>query len=236
MPLLRKIKTAFGNIHITRDGDGSVTYAQNGCYHSQIDKDGVSRCAYIHIMHELALQSGARDVLIIGCGGGSLATMLRRKKCKVTMVDINGVAFDIARDYFKLPRDVKCVTGDGVAYLKRTPHRYDAIIIDVFDMNNKVPDCFTAKALFRLVKKSLTQDGIMVMNVITKNNRDKRADKIADNVKAAGLPVRLYDWPGEDMRNTLIMGGGKPSYTIPSGREPEEIEEDLEGLVCRRLG
>ncbi len=235
MPILKKIKTPFGTIRITKTADGSVSYYQNGCFHSQADKNGVSVCAYIHVIYELVLQSHAQNVLIIGCAGGTLATMLRRMKCKVTVVDINETAFTIARDYFKLPKDVHCVTQDGVVYLRNVQTPYDAIVIDVFDSNNTVPTCFTTPALFQSVRQALSPTGVMVMNVITKEDSDKRAEKIARNAQKADMPIRLYDWPGETDRNTLILGGGVATYSIPSGREPEDVEEDMEGLTCRAL-
>jgi spermidine synthase len=235
MPVLKKIKTPFGSIRITRYADGSLTYYQNGSFHSQADENGVSTCAYIHVIYELVLQSMARNVLIIGCGGGTLATMLRRMRCKITIVDINDAAFKIARDYFKLPKDVRCVTQDGVAFLKEAHKRYDAIVIDVFGANNTVPDCFTAKSLFQSVIKALAPSGIMVMNVMAKNDRDKQPEKIARNAQAAGMRIRLFDWPGETDRNTLILGNGPAKFDIPSGREPEDVEEDMEGLICRPL-
>ena len=235
MNLVKQIKTAFGNIRVTKASDGSVTYYQNGCFHSQADKNGVSVCAYIHVIYELILQSMAHNVLIIGCGGGTLATMLRRMKAKVTVVDINGAAFKIARSYFKLQKDVRCVTQDGIAYLSTTHKRYDAVVVDVFDSDNKVPSCFTTISLFQSVRQVLSPSGIMVMNVISKNNLDKRARKIARNAQAAGMAIRLFDWPGEINRNTLILGGGPSKFNIPSGREPEDIEDDMEGLVCRSL-
>jgi hypothetical protein len=73
------------------------------------------------------------------------------------------------------------------------------------------------------------------MNVITKEDSDRHAEKIARNAQKADMTIRLYDWPGETDRNTLILGGGIATYTIPSGREPEDVEEDMEGLVCRAL-
>jgi spermidine synthase len=235
MPLFKQIKTSFGTIRITRSADGSLSYYQNGCFHSQADKNGVSVCAYIHVIYELVLQSLAQNVLIIGCGGGSLATMLRRMRCKVTVVDNNDAAFMIARDYFKLPKDVSCVTQDGVVYLRTVQKRFDAVIVDVFGSNNAVPARFTHKMFFQSVKKVLSSSGIMVMNVITQDDDDKRVEKTARNAQAAGMSIRLFDWPGETDRNTLILGGGPTKFTIPSGREPEEVEEDMEGLICRSL-
>jgi spermidine synthase len=235
MPVVKNFKTPFGTIRITKSADGSLYYYQNGCFHSQADKNGISVCAYIHIIYELVLQSMAKNVLIIGCGGGTLATMLRNMKCKVTVVDINKAAFTIARDYFKLPKDVTCVTQDGVAYLRAVQKPYDAIVIDVFGANNTVPQCFTTKSLFISVKEALSPSGIMVMNVITKNDHDKRARKIALHARSADMPIRIFDWPGETDRNTLILGGGPAHFSIPSGREPESVEDDMEGLVCRSL-
>jgi spermidine synthase len=235
MPTLKLIKTPYGNIRITRSSDGDVSYYQNGCYHSQADRNGVSACAYIHVIYELVLQSCARDVLIIGCAGGTLATMLQRMKCRITVVDINDMAFTIARDYFKLPTNVRCITKDGIAYLRTTQNTYDAIVIDVFGSRNTVPASFTTPAFFKLVKQTLSASGIMVMNFITKDNRDKRAEKVARHAQLSDMSIRLFDWPGQSDRNTLILGGGPAKLTIPSGREPEDVEDDMQGLVCRTL-
>ena len=235
MPVLKQVKTPYGTIRVTRSVDGSLSYYQNGCFHSQADKNGVSICVYIHVIYELVLQSKARNILIVGCGGGTLATMLRRMRSKVTVVDINEASFAIARAYFKLPKDVTCVTQDGVAYIKSVREPYDAIVIDVFGSNNMVPECFTTQSLFETVSRALSPSGIMVMNVITKDDNDMTAREIAYNAQAAGMSIRLFDWPRESDRNTLILAGGPIEFTIPSGREPEEVEGDMDGLVCMSL-
>jgi spermidine synthase len=72
----------------------------------------------------------ASDVLMIGCGGGSLATMLDRAGVHVTIVDINPSAFRIAHKYFGLPREVDCHVADGRNFLRADRHRYDAIVLD----------------------------------------------------------------------------------------------------------
>lgn len=234
MPLLEQFDTRFGIIRVTRSADGVMAYYQNGCFHSQSNKDGTSVCAYVHVINEIIRQSYARNVLIIGCAGGTLATMLRRLHCKVTVVDINYRAFAIARKYFKLPEDVRCIRRDGIAYLRTTRKDYDAIVVDVFGSNNDVPRLFTTEGFFRDVQKVLSTSGIMIMNVITANDRDRRADIIARNAEAVGMDMTMFDWPGQKDRNSILVGNMQHRIHIPSGKEPAWIKPDLRGIIRRR--
>ncbi|MDR3448935.1 MAG: fused MFS/spermidine synthase [Alphaproteobacteria bacterium] len=235
MALVKKFESDFGVISVLRSShDGGMAYYQNGCFHSQSTRQGISVCAYVHALHEMIRQARARRVLIIGCGGGTLATMLRRLNCRVTVVDINPVSFIVARAYFRLPDDVRCICRDGIAYLRTTCKKYDAVVIDVFGSHNNVPPMFTTEAFFRAVARVLSPSGLMAMNVITANDRDKRAAIIAQRAEAAGMGIALFDWPGQKDRNSLITGNAPRRLRLPSGREPAWMREDMRGLT--RLG
>jgi spermidine synthase len=65
--------------------------------------------------------------MMIGCADGTLATMLYRAACNVTVVDINPHAFVFARKHFGLPDGVECVVEDGLLYVARMGHHFDAI-------------------------------------------------------------------------------------------------------------
>jgi spermidine synthase len=109
MILLEVIESEFGTINIVQKRDsGVVTYMQGGCCQSEADQNGVSLAAYIHALYGLLFQAKARKILLIGCGGGTLATMLSRACCKVTIVDVNPISFALARQYFDLPPTVEC--------------------------------------------------------------------------------------------------------------------------------
>ncbi len=235
MDILKQVETDFGTIQVMRSkSDGSLAYFQDGTFHSQSTWRGISICAYVHVMHEIVRQARARRVLIIGCAGGTLATMLRRLGCKVTVVDLNPMAFVIARRYFRMPEDVRCVRRDGIAYLRTTKRKYDAVLIDVFGSHNTVPRPFKTEAFFRRLHKVLSPSGVMVMNVITANDRDRQADSIAINAQAAGMDIQLFDWPRQKDRNTLIAGDMSKHTRIPSGKEPTWMKEDMHGLIRRR--
>ena len=233
MALLQQFETEFGTIRVTRERDGTLAYFQDGSFHSQANKRGESICAYIHVLHEIIRQAHARHILIIGCAGGTLATMLRRLNCRVTVVDINPLAFAIARRYFQLPDDVRCIRQDGICYLRNTRKYYDAVIVDVFGSNNLVPHRFTSEAFFRKVKSLLTPYGLMAMNVMTANDTDMQADIIGRHAQKAGMKITLFDWPRQKDRNTLIVGGALHRTHIPSGHEPSWIKADLRGIIRR---
>ena len=100
---------------------GSVSYWQEEYHQSASDARGVSTADYIHAMYSFLRQARARDVLMIGCGGGTLATMLHRSGVKVTVVDLHKLSFEIARRYFHMPEEIVCRVADGIAYLKKHP-------------------------------------------------------------------------------------------------------------------
>src|SRR5256885_2491509 len=103
-----RIIPAPGHYIIRDDTTGKVSYWQGEYHQSAADRNGVSSADYIHAMYFFLMQALARDVLMIGCGGGTLATMLHRSGVKVTAVDLHKLSFDIARDYFHLPADIPC--------------------------------------------------------------------------------------------------------------------------------
>ena len=112
---------------------GGISYWQARDHQSVADRYGVSRAEYIHALFGLVLQKHPRHVLMIGCGGGTLATMLTRVGVAVTLVDIDPLSFEIARRYFHMPRAVECHARRWRRLsAARQAGRYDAIILDAF--------------------------------------------------------------------------------------------------------
>src|SRR5216110_1168002 len=57
----------------------TLTYEQKGGYQSTADCNGVSLDAHIHALYGLTLQRPGKRVLMIGCGGGTLAPCWREQ-------------------------------------------------------------------------------------------------------------------------------------------------------------
>jgi spermidine synthase len=232
--LLEELDTEFGNIKIMRSkSDGTYTYYQDACFHSQINAEGVSTCGYVHVMYSIIKQSMGQRVLMIGGAGGTLATMLHRLGCKVTVVDINPHAFTLAKKYFQMPEAIECVVDDGCSYLLGANQRYDAIAIDAFDSNGTVPEQFTTEDFFRVAKEALKPFGVVVMNAMIAHDLDMLADRIALNMESAELPAVLFDRPGRHDRNIIIAGGVVDQVRITSYRKPVWVRHELHGIMRR---
>ena len=234
MILLEELDTEFGNIKIMRSRhDGTCSYYQEACFHSQINAEGVSTCGYVHVMYSVIRQALARRVLMIGCAGGTLATMLHHLGCKVTVVDINPHAFTLAKKYFRMPEEVECVVGDGWSYLHKTAQRFDAIAIDAFSSDGFVPEQFTNEDFYRVVREALDPLGVVVVNVMVAHDIDMLADRIALNMQASNMPAVLFDRPGLRDRNVIIAAGAVDHIRIASHRKPVGVRHELRGIIRR---
>jgi spermidine synthase len=182
---------------------------------------------------------------MIGCGGGTLATMLTgpampaRKNVAVTMVDNDPMSFRIARQYFHLPETVACEIGDGAAFLRRTAVRYDAIILDAF-AKGRVPRHLVTARFFGLVKARLARGGIFAMNVIVRDDDDPAADRIAWRLKEIFSQVRLLDDEGDLDRNAIVLAGAvrglhPPRLMLRPKKNAREIAGELKALEFRML-
>ena len=96
---------------------------------SHVLAGGEAGVDYIRLMAALLGEEG--NILLLGCGGGALATMLHRRGRDVTVVDVNPVSFQLARTFFWMPHGIECVGVDMRDFVRSEARAFDAIGIDV---------------------------------------------------------------------------------------------------------
>lgn len=240
MIVLDRVDSEFGPIQVLqRRLSGSLLYKQGGVCQSEADWDGASIVSYIHAIYELVLQRNAHSALIIGCGGGTLATMLAKSGCDVTMIDINPASFTIARKYFRLPVTVACHVSDGKSYLHRSNTPYDVIILDAYH-GDRVPAHFESWKFFDLARLRLSPGGSIFANVHLQNDFDRQADKMAINMSSVWKDVRILDSEGVLDRNAIVMGGAviqldTPHLTVQPAIDARRIELELLSMKFRPI-
>ena len=235
-----RIIPAPGHYIIRDDTTGKVSYWQGEYHQSAADRDGVSTADYIHAMYFFLMQAQARDVLMIGCGGGTLATMLVRSQVQVTVVDLHKFSFDIARKYFQLPQAVTCHVADGIQYLKANRARHDAIVLDAFGKDG-MPAAFMEPSFFKLARARLKERAsLFLMNVIVEDDDDRTPDILVGAMRAEWGRVRLLDTDGWTDRNAVIAAGAvtnlkKPKVLMPPRPGGAKLERQLDILDWRPI-
>jgi len=246
-----------GEIVIEHDNrSGGVTYWLARGPQSLADRNGVSLAGYIHALYGFLRQARPKNILLIGCGGGTLATMLARTgatmlaksgapqaQIKVTMLDIDPLSFELARRYFHLPEAIACHVADGAAFVRASAVRYDAIVLDAYGEGG-VPRHLLRAAFFALVKARLGRGGMFLINMLAADDDDKAPDRVGWRLKRVFAAVRVCDAEGELDRNVLLLAAkGRaqlrdlkpPRLRLRPARGAGELAAELKRFDFRHL-
>lgn len=235
----QRIVVAPGHYIIRDSQNGKVSYWQREYHQSAADRHGVSTADYIHAMYFFLMQAKAKTVLMIGCGGGTLATMLHRAGVASTVIDLHQMSFDIARRYFHMPAEIGCHTADGIAWMKSHRQTWDAIILDAFGEHG-MPAPFMQPSFFRLARSRLNRGGLFLMNVIVEDDDDATPDNLVRALRREWREVRLLDTDGWTDRNAVIAAGGvaalkKPKVLLPPSPGGAKLARQLDILDWRPI-
>jgi hypothetical protein len=153
----------FGKVRIIeRLSDGARSYSMGGGLQTLVDATGTSLFGYVNALK--LLLRGRNRVLLLGGGGGSLATMLARKGHSVTVVDIDPMAEDVAKRYFDLDPRVRWFTEDGLTFPEHCRTKYDAVVVDACTGKGTVPSFTRAEWLAK--KMDICKpSGVLMLNL-----------------------------------------------------------------------
>lgn len=180
----------FGPIRVLeRKSDGARLYCINGSVQTLMLADGVSAFGYVHAAKLLA--ANANDVLMIGGGGGSLATMLARRGHRVTVLDVDPAAEAIAREYFDLHDSVQWITVDPIAFIESCRGSFDAVIIDACDSEGLVSPFNRPHVIAEILTKACPK-GSLIVNVVQEESAPSWGGWMAVKLASLGFSVCLY--------------------------------------------
>lgn len=112
----------------------------------------------------------AREVLMLGLGGGSLAKFIWRylPQVRVTVVEINSRVIEVARSHFLLPPDderLRVVAGDGAAYVRESlKATVDVLMLDAY-AGDGIPQALCAQDFYDSCAIALAEDGMLMVNL-----------------------------------------------------------------------
>ncbi len=164
----------FGGIIVTEDHNGlrTLLFARDGARQSVVKPGDPEHLELPYVrfaLAGLALCDGPRRILVVGLGGGTLPSFLRKHYpgAAIDVVEIDAGVVDVAKMFFGFREDqlMRVHVGDGREFIEniRQPS-YDVIFLDAFG-SHSVPPHLTTQEFLRAVRRALMPRGVAVGNV-----------------------------------------------------------------------
>ncbi len=190
MRVLARFAGPNGEIAVMEDrATGARHYREGGVSQSCVLAGGEAGLTYVRLM--ATLLEGGTSALLLGCGGGALATMLHRRARRVTVVEVNPLSFQLARTFFWMPNGIECVTADMRAFLRTEKRTFDSIGIDVGGPDFSYEAVLDQGTIAR-VRRALRKGGRITVNISCEAPDDPVLGCIAQRFKAVGLEVWVF--------------------------------------------
>ncbi|MBN1257004.1 MAG: fused MFS/spermidine synthase [Planctomycetes bacterium] len=115
-------------------------------------------------------------VLVIGCGAGTGPMTLHQDYPgikRIDVVDIDPAVFSVARKYFRFPENspggvITSNLQDGRIFIRQAEEKsYDYVIVDAYSAGGQIPFHLITREFMEEVKRILTPEGVMVLNIIS---------------------------------------------------------------------
>ncbi|MDY6990443.1 MAG: fused MFS/spermidine synthase [Thermodesulfobacteriota bacterium] len=173
-------RSAFGRVLVVDEGDrrhlrfGSPDSGNQGTI-SLSDPKAVPMEYIRFTLLGMLLAPKPERVLMVGLGGGTFTTLLRRHDASlwIDAVEIDPVVVQAAKEWFGVEEDrgFRIHVADGAAFIDRTPHSYDLIMLDIHT-GKSTPEHLASHRFFEAVRSRLTPGGVAVLNVWDEGHRE----------------------------------------------------------------
>ena len=195
---VKEDEAGFRSLHFGRDGARQSVLRPGDPEHLELP---YARLA----MAGLALASGVQRVLIIGLGGGTLPSFLRRHYpgAQIDVVDIDPEVINVAKRFFEFREDsrMRAHLADGRTFIESVRQPYDIVFLDAFG-SDSVPERLTTVEFLRVVRNAVAPGGVVVGNVwgpysnrlynsMVRTYRETFDDFAVLDVKGAGNKILL---------------------------------------------
>ena len=179
---------------------------ESAIYVDRMDENGdepiefESAVSYTSLLHcGLVFHPEPRRILFVGCGGGVAPTEFTRGYgVEADVVEIDEHVVKVAEEYFYMKRgkDLRVHIMDGRRFIESTDEKWDMIVLDAYTSGGRIPFHLITREFFELVRSRLTDDGIMISNLISPVQGEKAGlyRAVYMTQRAAGFS-QVYTFP-----------------------------------------
>lgn len=171
------------------------------------------------------VKDSPRNALIIGLGGGIIANQLHYFHPRI---DIDGVEIDpkviqIAWTYFALSDAVRVYNQDGRIFTGQGSKKYDLVIIDAYTQQVYIPFHLTTREFFSQVRKDLSDNGIVAMNVSSSREDSPLIQSISNTLRLVFGHVYRLRIPGS-VDNVVLASDKSIDFAALTGAGGTELQ------------
>ena len=183
---LHRERSAFNDILVTESARGRrvLQFEVGGDEQSVIwldDPRGLALAYTRATMAALAVVPEPRRALMIGLGGGTMATFLHQRypELHIDCVEIDPAVVEVAKRFFAFKPDarMRVHVGDGRRFVERSKDHYDLVILDAYGADN-IPLHLATEEFLRAVRARLTPGGVVASNVIERELNPRYDDMV----------------------------------------------------------
>lgn len=172
----------YGDLKVYDFFDTEIKYTRRSLSVNNIPQTSISNNPYIfsnwNYVHRISLFSSlkfGKKGLLIGFGGGSIASELQKMNLTLDIIDIDKRMFDVAEKFFYFDKNkVHFDNQDARYFLNRNKVKYDLVVFDVLNGESQPNNVFT-KESFNCLKNSLKPDGIVIIEFQEVENEKSKA-------------------------------------------------------------
>ena len=237
--LLYRTRSAFNTLLVSEDGNGMrvLRFEPGGARQSVVklgDPDHLEVAYAKAIPIALAYVPEPRSVLIVGLGGGTIPSFLRRRfpVLVIDVVEIDPAVVKVASSYFGFRGDarLRAYAEDGRAFIERRAAAYDIIILDAFGAR-EVPYALATVEFQRSVRRALRPRGVVIGNIWGRFDNPLYAAMVR-TYRAVYEELAIVDLEG--VSNKLVIAC--PWSPMPSREEVIRRARALSATLALRAG
>lgn len=201
-PLTKKYETKFnGELEVTWTNGRKVLDSNNANYSYGALQEVLDR--------GLAMLQADRaaPVLLLGLGGGSAISLLRKKFAyhgKITAVEFDPAIIEIAINEFAIEahQPLELICADAIAYVSSTKERFGLVIIDLF-LDLQVPEQFFSISFWKDIAGLLALNGRVLFNAGINSAHEEKINVLLQNETLEINFIKKEEVYGS---NTLLLG------------------------------
>ena len=190
-------------------------------------------------------ETSEKHILVLGMGTGTYAKQCRTyfPGIEVEGVEIDEKITDLAHEYFDLDSDIKVTTYDGRAYLnslkgaykngEASVEKYDVIMVDAYQ-DITIPFQMSTTEFFTLVKKSLKDGGVMVVNMnIHSDKKGSINEYLCDTIASVFndvYTVKVHNTTNRELFASDLTGMPDRLYSAAQKLDDPDLKELMENV------